>query len=89
MDQEAIFESALAAAVDHAVSDDARPYIMGDHVSIVETMSGDGQGMVLIAPSMTQAHLLLLIRAVDVIARHFLAHSVEEGSSEQGDADAA
>lgn len=69
-----------------ALPDQDEPYIIGDHISIVEMITARGQGLALLSPELGPAHLSLLLQAASqIVHQHVHTPSLDEGR----DSDAA
>ena len=85
MNPQAQLETAVAAAAEERLADDAKPFVLGNYIAVAETASATGPGLIVLAPVMTPEHLRMLTRAVDLIVSHFW---VEDPTDEGEDVDA-
>ena len=78
-------EKAIAEAIASIISDDQKPFVLGNHVTVAETASESGPGLVVLAPVMTPSRLSLLVKAIDHIVTRFLVDAVvDEGGDPDG-----
>jgi hypothetical protein len=80
---------AHAEAVADALPEGAHPFVIGDHICVLETLSESGTGLVILAPALTPRHMALLANALAQIIEHSVESPIEHESNMEGEADAA
>ena len=80
---------AHADAVADALPEEAQPFVIGDRICVVETLSESGSGLAILATAMTPRHMALLANALAQIIEHSVEAPAHHESTSEGEADAA
>ena len=88
MEQDQLSQAIGDAAI-AAVAGDDESVVIGDHITVVETMAEHDQGLVILAPYLTPAHVSLLARAIDHLVARFVPAPATDSVEMEGEADAA